>query len=101
MHGANEAREGHLLEFVVDEVADGVGEGEAGRSGCQGGPVYGDGHLHDFWCLLCRMWEEGVVDLEWAGYKNMGFISERLSPAIAIRRWTTFSCRVAHLITVF
>lgn len=48
MHGANEAREGHLLEFVVDEVTDGVGEGEAGRSGRQGGPVYVDGHLHCF-----------------------------------------------------
>ena len=48
MHGANEARQSHLLEFVVDEVADGVGEGEAGRSGGQGGPVYVDGHLHGF-----------------------------------------------------
>lgn len=52
MHGTNEAREGHLLKFVVDEVTDRVGEGEAGRSGCQGGPVYGDGHLHGFWCLV-------------------------------------------------
>ena len=67
MHGANEAREGHLLKFVVDEVTDRVGEGEAGRSGCQGGPVYGDGHLHGLWFLvscglvvLCRMWEEGI-----------------------------------------
>lgn len=79
MHGANEAREGHLLEFVVDEVADGVGEGEAGWSGCQGGPVYGDGHLHGFWCLvsvLCLCCgKEWWIDLE--GYKNMGVISER------------------------
>lgn len=49
MHGANEAREGHLLEFVVDEVTDGIGEGEAGRSGRQCGPVYVDGHLHCLW----------------------------------------------------
>lgn len=54
MHGANEAREGHLLEFVVDEVTDGVGEGEAGRSGRQGGPVYVDGHLHCFWVFWGR-----------------------------------------------
>ena len=44
MDGADEAREGDLLEFVMDEVADGVGEGEAGRSGCEAGPVDGDGH---------------------------------------------------------
>ena len=44
LHGADEAREGHLLELVVDEVADGVGEGEAGGSGCQAGPVDRDGH---------------------------------------------------------
>ena len=48
MHGADEAWEGHLLEFVVDEVADGVGEGEAGWSGREGGPVDGNGHLHGF-----------------------------------------------------
>ena len=44
VHGADEAREGHLLEFVVDEVADGVGEGEAGRTGGETGPVDLDGH---------------------------------------------------------
>lgn len=81
MHGANEAREGHLLEFVVDEVADGVGEGETGRSGCQGGPVYSDGHLHGFWCLERR--SDGFGGVE--GYKIMGFISEILSPAVAIK----------------
>ncbi len=48
MHGANEAREGDLLEFVVDKVADGVSEGETGGSGGEGGPVDGDGHLHGF-----------------------------------------------------
>lgn len=46
VHGADEAREGHLLEFVVDEVADGVGKGEAGWSGGEVGPVDRDGHLH-------------------------------------------------------
>ena len=45
LHGADEARERHLLELVVDEVADGVGEGEAGGTGRQAGPVDGDGHL--------------------------------------------------------
>ena len=44
MHGADEAREGDLLESVVDEVADGVGKGEAGCSGCEVGPVDRDGH---------------------------------------------------------
>ena len=48
MHGADEAREGDLLEFVVDKVADGVSEGEAGGSGGEGGPVDRDGHLHGF-----------------------------------------------------
>ena len=45
VHGADEARKGHLLEFVVDEVADGVCEGEAGWSGGEAGPVDRDGHL--------------------------------------------------------
>ena len=49
MHGADEAREGDLLEFVVDEVADGVGEGEAGWSGCEAGPIDGDGHYMMGW----------------------------------------------------
>ena len=48
MHRADEAREGDLLEFVVDKVADGVSEGEAGGSGGEGGPVDRDGHLHGF-----------------------------------------------------
>ena len=44
MDGADEAREGDLLEFVMDEGANGVGEGETGRSGREAGPVDGDGH---------------------------------------------------------
>ena len=67
MHGANEARQSHLLEFVVDEVADGVGEGEAGRSGRQGGPVYVDGHSHCFsfffWVFWVEVGREGVRGL--------------------------------------
>ena len=51
MYGADEAGECDLLEFVVDEVADGVGEGEAGGTGGQGGPVDVDGHLH-FTCFF-------------------------------------------------
>ena len=60
MHGSDEAREGHLLELVVDEVADGVGESEAGGSGCEGGPVDLDGH--DMVCVLGR--RGGGVALE-------------------------------------
>ena len=47
VYGADKAREGDLLEFVVDEIPDGIGKGDTGGTGCQGGPVDCDGHLHD------------------------------------------------------
>lgn len=44
MNGADEARELHLLEFVVDEVADGGCEFETRGAGGERVPVDVDGH---------------------------------------------------------
>ncbi len=84
MYGTDEAGEGDLLEFVVDEVTDGVGEGEARRSGRQGGPIDFDGHLHGF-CVLEGRGGERKGEKDWFGRRGCVYI-RRVSPENAICR---------------